>query len=125
MGELHPEDGIRGARSKFRGTAPEVLQAWTSRCSTACRPRPFPPRLTPWTRPEHLALKAAITERLDVHDLLGVLPHGAPEDEYDSEMEDFAALIADGTSVTPDVVATSGTSGSVTAVGRPRDKRSR
>ena len=40
------------------------------------------------------------------HDPLGVLPHGAPEDEYDSEMENFAALIGAGTPITPDVVAT-------------------
>jgi hypothetical protein len=32
--------------------------------------------------------------------------HGAPEDEYDSEMEDFAALITAGTPITPEVVAT-------------------
>lgn len=50
-------------------------------------------------------LKAAITERLNAHDLLGVLPHGAPEDEYDSEMEDFARLIAGGVFITPEVVA--------------------
>lgn len=56
--------------------------------------------------PEHSRLRTAITERLNAHDLLGVLPHGAPEDEYDSEMEDFAALIAAGTTITPEVVAT-------------------
>ena len=43
-----------------------------------------------------VALKAAITERLNAHDLLGVLDHGAPEDEYDPEMKDFAKLIAEG-----------------------------
>lgn len=58
------------------------------------------------TTPEYALLRAAITERLNAHDLLGVLPHGAPETEYDPEMEDFAALIAAGTSITPDVVAT-------------------
>ena len=56
--------------------------------------------------PELPALKAAVTERLNAHDLLGVLPHGAPEDEYDPEMEDFTALIAAGTPITPVVVAT-------------------
>lgn len=56
--------------------------------------------------PELSALKAAITERLNAHDLLGVLPHGAPEDEYAPEMRDFAALIAAGTTITPEVVAT-------------------
>lgn len=55
--------------------------------------------------PEPSALKAAITERLNAHDLLGVLPHGAPADEYDPEMEDFARLIADGEAITPEVVA--------------------
>ena len=47
--------------------------------------------------PEYARLRAAITERLNAHDLLGVLPHGAPEDEYDPEMADFAALMAAGT----------------------------
>ena len=58
------------------------------------------------TTPEYARLRAAITERLNAHDLLGVLPHGAPEDEYDSEMEDFAALITAGTPITPEGVAT-------------------
>jgi hypothetical protein len=40
-----------------------------------------------------------------VADLLGVLPHGAPVTEYDPEMEDFAALIAAGTPITPEIVA--------------------
>ncbi|AOT04339.1 hypothetical protein [Arthrobacter sp. U41] len=48
----------------------------------------------------------AITELLNAHDLLDVMDHGAPEDEYDPEMEDFAALIAAGTPITPEVVAT-------------------
>jgi hypothetical protein len=56
--------------------------------------------------PEHLALKAAITERLNGHDLLGVMDHGAPQTEYDPEMEDFAALITAGTPITREVVAT-------------------
>lgn len=56
--------------------------------------------------PEDARLRAAITERLNAHDLLGVLPDGAPEDESDSEMEDFVALIAARTPITPEVVAT-------------------
>lgn len=58
------------------------------------------------TAPEYERVRGAITERLNAHDLLGVLPHGAPEDEYDSEMEDFAALMATGEPITPEVVAT-------------------
>ena len=58
--------------------------------------------------PELSALKAAITEHLNAHDLLGVMDHGAPEDEheYDSEMEDLAALMAAGKVIAPEVVAT-------------------
>lgn len=56
--------------------------------------------------PEHARLRAAITERLNAHDLLGVLDLGAPEDEYDPEMEDFAVLMATGTPITAEVVAT-------------------
>jgi hypothetical protein len=56
--------------------------------------------------PELSALKAAITEQLNAHDLLGVLPHGAPADEYDPEMEALAALMAAGQHITPEVVAT-------------------
>jgi hypothetical protein len=56
--------------------------------------------------PEHTRLRAAITERLNAHDLLGVMDHGAPETEYDPEMEDFTALITAGTPITPEVVAT-------------------
>jgi hypothetical protein len=56
--------------------------------------------------PEHARLRAAITERLNAHDLLGVMGHGAPETEYAPETEDFAALITAGTPITPDVVAT-------------------
>ncbi len=54
---------------------------------------------------DHSALKAAITERLNAHDLLGVMGHGAPADEYDPEMEDFARLMAEGQLITPEVVA--------------------
>lgn len=56
--------------------------------------------------PEYARLRTAITERLNAHDLLGVLDLGAPADEYDPEMEDFAALIAAGETITPQVVAT-------------------
>jgi hypothetical protein len=56
--------------------------------------------------PEYARLRSAITERLNAHDLLGVMDHGAPEDEYDPEMEDFAALITAGGDITPEAVAT-------------------
>jgi hypothetical protein len=57
--------------------------------------------------PEHTRFFAPPSpERLNAHDLLGVLPHGAPGDEYDPEMEDFAARIAAGTPITLEVVAT-------------------
>jgi hypothetical protein len=55
--------------------------------------------------PEHTRPRCAITERLNAHDLSGVMDHGAPETEYDPEMEDFAALITAGTPITPEVVA--------------------
>ena len=51
-------------------------------------------------------MRTAITERLNAHDLLGIMDHGAPETEYDPEMEDFAALITAGTPITPEVVST-------------------
>jgi hypothetical protein len=54
---------------------------------------------------EYARLRAAITERLNARDLLSVLPHGAPETEYDPEMKDFAELIAAGETITPEVVA--------------------
>lgn len=56
--------------------------------------------------PEYARLRSAITERLNAYDLLGVMDHGAPADEYDPEMEDFARLIAEGEAITPEVVAT-------------------
>jgi hypothetical protein len=56
--------------------------------------------------PETARLRAAVTARFKVHELLGVLDLGAPADEYDPEMEDFARLIAAGTPITPEVVAT-------------------
>ena len=46
--------------------------------------------------PEYSRLRTAVTERLNAHDLIGVLHHGAPETGYDPEMEDFAALITAG-----------------------------
>lgn len=55
--------------------------------------------------PEYARLREAITERLNAHDLFGVMDHGAPETEYDPEMEDFAALITAGGPITPEVVA--------------------
>ncbi|MET1088008.1 MAG: hypothetical protein ABWY04_12950 [Arthrobacter sp.] len=55
--------------------------------------------------PEYARLRSAITERPNAHDLLGVLDHGTREDEYDPEMEDFAALITAGAPITPEVVA--------------------
>jgi hypothetical protein len=54
---------------------------------------------------EYARLRGAITERLNAHDLLGVMDHGAPRDEYNPEMEDFASLIAAGTPITAEVVA--------------------
>lgn len=56
--------------------------------------------------PEYARLRSAITECLNAHDLLGVMDHGAPETEYDPEMEDFATLITAGAPITPEVVAT-------------------
>ena len=55
--------------------------------------------------PEYTRLREAITERLNAHDLFGVMDHGAPVTEYDPEMEDFAALITAGGPITPEVVA--------------------
>lgn len=55
--------------------------------------------------PDYDHLHAAITETVNVHDLLGVLDLGAPAGEYDPEMEDFARLVAGGTTITPEVVA--------------------
>lgn len=50
-------------------------------------------------------LRAEVTACLNRHDLLGVLDHGAPEEEYDPEMNDFAAFIAEGVPITSEVVA--------------------
>lgn len=55
---------------------------------------------------EYGCLRSDITERLNAHDLLGVIDHGAPATEYDPEMEDFARLIAEGEPITPEVVTT-------------------
>jgi hypothetical protein len=56
--------------------------------------------------PGYGRLRTAVTERLNAHDLLGVMHHGAPETEYNPEMEDFTRLIAEGETITPEVVAT-------------------
>lgn len=50
-------------------------------------------------------LRIDITERLNAHDLAGVMDHGAPATEYDPETDDFARLIAEGETITPEVVA--------------------
>lgn len=55
--------------------------------------------------PEYARLRSAITERLNAHDLAGVMGRRAPGNEYDPEMEDFASLIARGEPITPEVVA--------------------
>lgn len=55
--------------------------------------------------PEYARMRTAITEQLNAHDLLRFMEHGASEDEYGPEMEDFAALIAAGTTITSEVVA--------------------
>lgn len=55
--------------------------------------------------PEYARLRSAVTERLNFHDLSGVMDHGAHETEYGPEMEDFAALITAGRTITPEVVA--------------------
>jgi hypothetical protein len=57
------------------------------------------------TSPSQGRLNSTVTAILNAHDLLGVLDLGAPETEYDPEMEDFAALITAGTAITPEVVA--------------------
>ena len=84
-----------------------MMHEWDGTVASAIS-HPIAPRLAPMDPiiPEHSRLRAAITERLNAHDLLGVMDHGAPEDEYDPEMEDFAALIAAGTPITSEVVAT-------------------
>lgn len=56
--------------------------------------------------PEYRALQAAVTERLNAHDLLGVMDLGVSEDEYDPEMRDFVQLMRAGVTITPEVVAT-------------------
>jgi hypothetical protein len=50
-------------------------------------------------------LRAAVPACLNRHDLLGVMDHGAPADEYGSEIEDFVRLMAADTPITPRVVA--------------------
>lgn len=55
---------------------------------------------------EYERLRAAVSERMNAHDLLGLMDLGAPDDEYDPEMRDFVRLIAEGVTITPEVVAT-------------------
>lgn len=68
---------------------------------------PISPRMTPMDTitPAYARLRTAITERLAAHDLAGVLDHGAPATGYDAEMEDFAALVTAGGTITSEVVA--------------------
>lgn len=65
------------------------------------------PGLTPMdtSTQEYARLRAAVTGALNAHDVFGVLPHGAPEDEYEPEMGGFARLMGDGVAITPEVVA--------------------
>jgi hypothetical protein len=102
---VHCSIWLRGTKGPDRnGNAnPEAVLYRVSKSRTA----PIAPRMTPrdTVTPEYARLRTAITERLNAHDLLGVLPHGAPETEYDPEMEDFAALITAGGAITPEVVA--------------------
>jgi hypothetical protein len=51
-------------------------------------------------------LYSAVMERLNAHDPLGVMSHGAPANEYAPEAQDFAKLIAAGESITPELTAT-------------------
>ena len=55
--------------------------------------------------PAYARLRSAVTELLNAHDLAGVIADGAPATEYDPEMEDFAALITAGGTITPEAVA--------------------
>ena len=55
--------------------------------------------------PEYARLRAAITDCLNARDLAGVMDLGAPGTEYDPEMEDFAALVTAGGTITAEVVA--------------------
>jgi hypothetical protein len=55
--------------------------------------------------PDYTRLRQALTERLNAHDLADVMDYGAPGNEYNPEMEDFAALVTRGEPVTPEVVA--------------------
>ena len=49
--------------------------------------------------PQDTLLRSTITERLNAHAPDGVMAHGAPGNEYDPEMEDFAALMAHGETI--------------------------
>lgn len=69
--------------------------------------------------PEYARLREAITERLNAHDLFGVMEHGAPATEYDPEMEDFAALVTAGVPITRRSLRPSGISGSASLPRNP------
>ena len=82
---------MEGSPSPCRHGEPGFVAAVHIGPLPSCRaPRALP------QNPEQSALRTAITERLNAHDLLGVMDHGSPEDEYDPEMEEFAALMAVG-----------------------------
>jgi hypothetical protein len=51
-------------------------------------------------------LRDAVTACLNTHDLLGVMDHRAPANEYDSETEDFTRRTYKDEPVTPELVAT-------------------
>ena len=72
-----------------------------------CHTAPIAPRMAPMdpVTPAYARLRSAVTELLNAHDLAGVIAHGAPDTEYDPEMEDFAALITAGGAITPEAVA--------------------
>lgn len=57
------------------------------------------------TTRDYTRLREPVTACLNTHDLLGVLDLGAPADEYDPEMKDFAQLLAAGEPITPEAVA--------------------
>ena len=54
---------------------------------------------------EYDRLRDSVLACLTRHDLVGVMGHGAPGDEYAPEAEDFARRIVEGTPVTPGLVA--------------------
>jgi hypothetical protein len=54
---------------------------------------------------EYARLRDSVLACLTGHDLVGVMDHGAAENEYAPEAEDFARRIVEGTPVTPELVA--------------------